>query len=99
METRVSQQRSAEVLLSHERNVPEGDQNALTSENNSNMMSSHASGEPLAPETGSIEDQIAREQERVVQLSRQLELKNLKDKAKILKRQVLENGAMTDELR
>ena len=61
-------------------------------------MSSHAAGEPLAPKTGSIEDQIAREQERVVQLSRQLELKNLKDKAKILERQVLGTGAITDEL-
>ena len=62
-------------------------------------MSSHAAGELPAPKTGFIKDQIAREQERVVQLSRQLELKNLKDKAKILKRQVLGTGAMTEELR
>ena len=61
-------------------------------------MSSHAAGELPAPKTGFIKDQIAREQERVVQLSRQLELKNLKDKAKILERQVLGTGAITDEL-
>ena len=61
METKASQQRSAGVSLSHERDVSEGDQNALTDENDSDMMSSHAAGEPPAPETGSIEDQIARE--------------------------------------